>query len=589
MKTHTLKIILLTTALVVAVFLAQAQDKKISQLPALPSVSGGEAIPLAISGTNYYLTPNQLKTWLNIVGYVPLSGTLNSAPLTGTIEYRGTNATVLVDTISSNSFIIGSGNLKDLNNATKKAMISFSGNASHTNLTLSSSSTISGTSLSLRDNLFSLGISNNSNSSSYGFTSAVAGFGIYATDATGAYITKLNTTPTSIFLQSTNPVFKGANYETATCNLINSNRDSTSILHQGEILRLITTSNNFIPITGTSTGNPLTGTIEFNNSSSTLNAAIWKNTSLGTPYFIGTSDNKNFVSSSHGAFTQYSDGQIIQSAYNVGGAQGVLNLTTGGAEISSYNAGVNTRFFQLNNMTFVQSANTGYVGIGYETTTAGYVASNGSDYQIFHRLYNDARYAPISSALSGTGYVYQTGSTTSYTTSIPNSSLSNSTFTVNGTAMALGTSSTITSAAGTLTGTGLNSSVVTSSLTTVGTVTTGVWNSGIAPVVGTTTSAATITINTDSYNMYTVTSLSTATTFTVPTGTPKAGQSLIIRIKDNGTARALTFSTGTNGFRFSSDFPAPTTTTLSKTMYIGFRWNEADSKWDNISPYIDNF
>lgn len=51
-----------------------------------------------------------------------------------------------------------------------------------------------------------------------------------------------------------------------------------------------------------------------------------------------------------------------------------------------------------------------------------------------------------------------------------------STFTINGTGMALGTSSTVTAAAGTLTGTALNSTVVTSSLTTVGTLTTGVWN-----------------------------------------------------------------------------------------------------------------
>lgn len=58
---------------------------------------------------------------------------------------------------------------------------------------------------------------------------------------------------------------------------------------------------------------------------------------------------------------------------------------------------------------------------------------------------------------------------------VPNSGLANSTFTINGTGMALGTSSTVTAAAGTLTGTGLNSTVVTSSLTTAGTFTAGGW------------------------------------------------------------------------------------------------------------------
>ena len=48
--------------------------------------------------------------------------------------------------------------------------------------------------------------------------------------------------------------------------------------------------------------------------------------------------------------------------------------------------------------------------------------------------------------------------------------LVNSSVTVNGTAIALGASGTVTAAAGTLTGTTLNSTVVTSSLTTVGTL-----------------------------------------------------------------------------------------------------------------------
>jgi hypothetical protein len=54
--------------------------------------------------------------------------------------------------------------------------------------------------------------------------------------------------------------------------------------------------------------------------------------------------------------------------------------------------------------------------------------------------------------------------------SITNDKLVNSSVTVNGTAIALGASGTVTAAAGTLTGTTLNSTVVTSSLTTVGTL-----------------------------------------------------------------------------------------------------------------------
>jgi hypothetical protein len=55
-------------------------------------------------------------------------------------------------------------------------------------------------------------------------------------------------------------------------------------------------------------------------------------------------------------------------------------------------------------------------------------------------------------------------------TSIPNSALSNSSVTVNGTAIALGGSGTVTANAATLTGTALNATVVSSSLTSVGTL-----------------------------------------------------------------------------------------------------------------------
>jgi hypothetical protein len=55
--------------------------------------------------------------------------------------------------------------------------------------------------------------------------------------------------------------------------------------------------------------------------------------------------------------------------------------------------------------------------------------------------------------------------------SITNDKLVNSSVTVNGTAISLGASGTVTAAAGTLTGTTLNATVVTSSLTSVGTLT----------------------------------------------------------------------------------------------------------------------
>ncbi len=80
-------------------------------------------------------------------------------------------------------------------------------------------------------------------------------------------------------------------------------------------------------------------------------------------------------------------------------------------------------------------------------------------------------------------------------------------------------------------------------------------------------------------NYFDVTALAEAAEFAAPTGTPQNHDSLVIRIKDNGTARALTWNAIYRGIVDT----LPTTTTISKTMYIGFMYNTADSKWDMVA------
>jgi hypothetical protein len=99
------------------------------------------------------------------------------------------------------------------------------------------------------------------------------------------------------------------------------------------------------------------------------------------------------------------------------------------------------------------------------------------------------------------------------------------------------------------------------------------------------TSSATPTPNANTDDEYNITALTETATFGAPTGSPINGQTLLIRIKDDGTARALAFNAI---YRFSADMPAPTTTTISKTIYLGFIYNSADSKWDCIA-YIDRY
>lgn len=103
-------------------------------------------------------------------------------------------------------------------------------------------------------------------------------------------------------------------------------------------------------------------------------------------------------------------------------------------------------------------------------------------------------------------------------------------------------------------------------------------NKRITQRIGTITSG-TPAPSADSHDQYNVTALATAPTVSAPTGTPTDGQKLIIRIKDNGTARALAW----NAIYRAVGVPLPTTTILSKTLYCGFIYNAADTKWDLVA------
>lgn len=86
--------------------------------------------------------------------------------------------------------------------------------------------------------------------------------------------------------------------------------------------------------------------------------------------------------------------------------------------------------------------------------------------------------------------------------------------------------------------------------------------------------------NVTTTDIYMMTALAAASTLGAPTGSPLDGQPLMFRIKDNGTARALAYNTI---FRASSDLGLPSTTVVGKTLYIGFVYNAADTKWDLVA------
>lgn len=98
-----------------------------------------------------------------------------------------------------------------------------------------------------------------------------------------------------------------------------------------------------------------------------------------------------------------------------------------------------------------------------------------------------------------------------------------------------------------------------------------------------TADTATLTIDASSYDRAKVTALAQAMTIAAPTGTPMAMQGLIIRIKDNGTARALTWTTGSSGAFRAIGVTLPTTTVVNKTVYVGAIWNSDADRWDVIA------
>jgi|TARA_R100000084_G_C4640291_1_gene143440 hypothetical protein len=101
----------------------------------------------------------------------------------------------------------------------------------------------------------------------------------------------------------------------------------------------------------------------------------------------------------------------------------------------------------------------------------------------------------------------------------------------------------------------------------------------IDPIVNSTASTATLTIDADNTDIETLTAQNGSCTIAAPTGTPVNGQKLIIRIKDDGSAAPLSW----NAIFRAIGVTLPSTTTSSKIIYVGCIYNGVDSKWDAIA------
>jgi hypothetical protein len=110
-------------------------------------------------------------------------------------------------------------------------------------------------------------------------------------------------------------------------------------------------------------------------------------------------------------------------------------------------------------------------------------------------------------------------------------------------------------------------------------------NKRVTPRVIGISSSATITPPSDTVDQYQITALATSATIAIPSGTPTDGQKLSIRIKDDGTARPLTWVTSSGGYRVIGT-ALPSTTTANKTIYVGCIYNATDTFWDVVATLI---
>lgn len=106
----------------------------------------------------------------------------------------------------------------------------------------------------------------------------------------------------------------------------------------------------------------------------------------------------------------------------------------------------------------------------------------------------------------------------------------------------------------------------------------GTWQAQPLTRINSVASSATPAINTDTTDQFNITALAAAITSMTSglTGTARDGQHLMIRIKDNGTARAITW-----GASFISSGVATllATTVINKTHLIGLIYDSAAAKW----------
>lgn len=292
------------------------------------------------------------------------------------------------------------------------------------------------------------------------------------------------------------------------------------------------------------------------------------NITFSLPQSIGTASNPQFATIELGHATDTTISRSAAGAIQVEGVQVILS----GAALGTPASGT------LTNCTSLPIA-----GLTASTSTAIGVGSielgHATDTTITRSAAGAIQVEGVQVILSGAALGTPASGTLTNCTSLPIAGLTASTSTAIGVgSVELGhaTDTTLTrSAAGVLAVEG----VVVPSISSTNTIT----NKRNQPRITSATSYTTDTgtsLDVSTTDIFVITAQAGALKFNNPSGTPVQGEKLLVRIKDNATARALTYDTQ---FRASSDLALPATTVLSKTLYMLFIYNSTDTKWDLLS------
>ena len=322
-----------------------------------------------------------------------------------------------------------------------------------------------------------------------------------------------------------------------------------------------------------------TGTINLGGTTATGNILLGRSTATQT-IFIGSgntsSGNTSVVYISASGASGSGSTIIIGSA-----TSGVIQTTTVNGRVTLAPVGATLAAWSTNGVGLIQSAATftdnstaasGTVATAYMNVFGAqtYAATNTA--VTVSNLYGTYFTAPVAgtnvtatnsyalgadSIYSG-GKITATGSNNSFGTST-----ANTTDTLSSGATTSSNTKTVNIGTGGLSGS--TTTITIGSTAAPGVVTI---NGSVQGLSASTTSAATITPTAGRTNQYTVTALAVTASIAAPSGTPVDGQKLMIRIKDNGTAQSISF-VGTSGGYRAVGVTLPTTTVVSKVLYIG--------------------